>query len=178
MVSWSIIGWSANGQVVLLNGMGATPCQFLGVSNPVFQRRSGPGVAVKISKYIFNSVISCQLLPLRSSKSSIMIAHASMCQDGGFPLALFIIDCQQLFEESRLLTWLCKSRAVLAYSVFHGDHTSTCAFGFFSALCSRYCQRSLLRPFNREGLPCTSCTDCIVVRSIITPWSKCHGTYA
>ena len=34
---------------ILLDGMGATPCQFSGVSNPVFQRR-WLSVAVKISK--------------------------------------------------------------------------------------------------------------------------------
>ena len=53
-----------------LDGIGATPCQFLGVSNPVFQRR-WPGVTVKVSRLTF-SLISRQLL-LRSSSSSIGI---------------------------------------------------------------------------------------------------------
>ena len=55
-----------------LDGMGATLCQFLGVSNPVFQRR-WPGVTVKVSRLIF-SLISRQLL-LRSSSSSIGIVQ-------------------------------------------------------------------------------------------------------
>ena len=62
----------ASVQLNLLDGMGSTPSQFLGVSNPVFQRR-WPNVTVKISTLNFN-LISRRLL-LQSSRSAMHLAN-------------------------------------------------------------------------------------------------------
>ena len=62
----------ASVQLNLLDGMGSTPSQFLGVSNPVFQRR-WLSVTVKISTLSFN-LISRRLL-LRSFRSAMHLAN-------------------------------------------------------------------------------------------------------